>query len=362
MQALSRSGKELLSVSMACCLVLVPLPLGEALAQAQQGQHSTESPPQSVDVPQQETNPELPETANATAPPVNYLIGPEDLLNIDVFNVPELSRLVVRVGNDGSITLPLLGQVRATGFTTEQLRNELQSDWGETYLQNPQVTVFVQEFHARPASVIGAVDRPGLYYLAARRTLIEVLSMAGGLAKRTNDAPGRTVLVTRRDGFGDVQLVDGMRLVTPEKLEINLRKLLYSHEDALNIEIKPFDTVSVTRADIVYVVGEVKKPGGFLLQDQEKVTVLQALALAEGLTGTAGRKSAKIIHRSEDGSRTEIPIDLSKVLKGKSRDLELAANDVLFVPTSSGKAAAKRGLEAVVGTVSGVLIYRVGTH
>jgi polysaccharide export outer membrane protein len=343
-------------ISIGWALGVALLPWGGVWAQDRQDQQPAEPSPQPVASSPQEksaVNQDLGDKTNLSA---DYVIGPEDLLDVEVFNVPELTK-TVRVTNDGIISLPLLGRLQAAGLTTAELRKKLEAKWAETYLENPQVTVFVREFRARPVSVIGAVDKPGLYYLAASRTLIEVLSMAGGLAKRMNDAPGRAVLVTRRVGFGDQQLVDGMSLLAPDKLEINLRKLLYSHEDALNIDIKPFDTVSVTRADIVYVVGEVRKPGGFVLQDQEKLTVLQALALAEGLTGIAARRSAKIIHRSEDGSRTEVPVNLSKVLKGKSQDLELAANDILFVPGSSGKAAAKRGAEAAIGTISGLLVY-----
>lgn len=287
----------------------------------------------------------------------DYVIGPEDVLDIDVFNVPELTK-TVRVANDGTISLALLGHVQAAGCTTEQLRKELERRWGQSYLENPQVTVFVREFHAQPVSVIGAVERPGIYELKGPRTLIEILSMAGGLAK-LGTAPGRTIVVTRRGGFGEeLQLVAGMNLVGADKVEINLQRLLYSREAGLNIDIRPFDTVSVSRADIVYVVGDVKRPGGFVLADRENLTVLQALALAEGLNGTASKRQARIIRRSADGSRTEIPVDLTRVLNGKSQDLELAANDVLFVPVSAGKAAARRGAEAVLGTLSGILIYR----
>lgn len=287
----------------------------------------------------------------------DYVIGPEDVLDIDVFNVPELTK-TVRVANDGTISLALLGHVQAAGCTTEQLRKELERRWGQSYLENPQVTVFVREFHAQPVSVIGAVERPGIYELKGPRTLIEILSMAGGLAK-VGTAPGRTIVVTRRGGFGEeLQLVEGMNLAGADKVEINLQRLLYSREAGLNIDIKPFDTVSVSRADIVYVVGDVKRPGGFVLADRENLTVLQALALAEGLNGTASKRQARIIRRNADGSRTEIPVDLTKVLNGKSQDLELAANDILFVPVSAGKAAAKRGAEAAIATVSGLLIWR----
>jgi polysaccharide export outer membrane protein len=301
-------------------------------------------------------------TPDNSAPPqrlsTDYVIGPEDVLDIDVFNVQELSNKTVRVANDGTISLALLGHVQAAGFTTQQLRKELERRWGQSYLENPQVTVFVKEFHAQPVSVIGAVDKPGMYELKGPRTLIEILSMAGGLAK-LGTAPGRTIVVTRRSGFGEeLQPVEGMNLVGADKVEINLRRLLYSREPGLNIEIRPFDTVSVSRADIVYVVGDVKKAGGFVLADRENVTVLQALALAEGLNGTAAKRRARIIRRGANGSRTEIPVDLTKILNGKSQDVELAANDVLFVPVSGGKAAARRGVEAMLGTISGILIYR----
>jgi len=363
---LNRLSKRLLGICLACTLGLILLPVSRVFSQGQQSQQPTEPSvqPKAPDLqedgsalPAQETKAEAPEAPGAPAPPTDYVIGPEDVLGIDVFDVPELSKLVARVANDGSITVPLLGQVHASGLTTQQLREELQSEWGKTYLQNPQVTLFVQEFHARPVSVIGAVDKPGLYYLMGPRTLVEVLALAGGLAK-LGTAPGRTLIVTRRDGFEDVQPSEGLRQVAPDKVEININRLLYSRESGLNIPILPFDTISISKADIVYVVGDVKRNGGFVLQDQEKITVLQALALAQGLGGTASKGHAMIIRRSPGGSRTEVPLNLGKILKGKSQDVEMAANDILFVPTSTGKAAAKRGAETAISTISGILIYR----
>lgn len=286
----------------------------------------------------------------------DYVLGPEDVLDVEVFNVPELTK-TVRVANDGTISLALLGRIRAAGLTAEQLRAELERRWGKTYLQNPQVAIFIREFHAQPVSVIGAVERPGVYELKGPRTLVEVLSMAGGLAK-TGTAAGRTLVLTRMGGFGEeLEPVEGMSVLGVDKIEINLQRLLYARDERLNVQVRPYDTISVSRADIVYVVGDVKKPGGFVLADRENLTVLQALALAEGLNGTASKRQARIIRRGANGSRTEIPVDLTKILNGKAQDLELAANDVLFVPVSTGKAAAKRGAEAVLGTISGLLIY-----
>jgi polysaccharide export outer membrane protein len=293
--------------------------------------------------------------ASTTVDP-NYTLGPEDVISIDVFNLPELSK-TVRVANDGLIALPLIGRVQAAGLTAEQLRQELAEKWGENYLQDPQVTVFVNEFKAKPVSVIGAVERPGLYTLTGRRTLIEVLSMAGGFGKRTTSPAGRTVLVTRKSGFKDLQPVDGMHVRGPDQIEIDLNRLLYTKDEALNIQIKPLDIISVSKADVVYVTGAVKRPGGFVLEDRPNMTVLQAIAMAEGFTATAAKKSARILRTNQNGSKTEVPVDLGKIISGKAQDTTLAANDILFVPDSKKKIAATRATDTAIYTLSGLLIW-----
>jgi polysaccharide export outer membrane protein len=288
----------------------------------------------------------------------NYVLGPEDVITIDVLNVPELSKTTVRVANDGTISLPLIGRVQAAGLTTEQLRKELADKWGENYLQDPQVTVFIQQFRALPVSVIGAVEKPGLYPLTGRRTLIEMLSMAGGFGKKGTSAAGRTVLVTRTSGFGDLQMVEGMHVRGPHQIEIDLNRLLYTKDEALNIEMKPRDIVSVSKAEVVYVAGAVKRPGGFVLEDRPTMTVLQAVAMAEGFTATASRKSARILRTNQDGSKAEVPINLGKVIKGKAQDVTLAANDVLYVPDSKKKVAGQRAVDTAIATFSGWLVWR----
>jgi polysaccharide export outer membrane protein len=287
----------------------------------------------------------------------NYVLGPEDVIKIDVFNLPELSK-TVRVANDGLITLPLIGRMQAAGLTAEQLREELAQKWGENYLQDPQVTVFINEFKAKPVSLIGAVEKPGLYALAGRRTLIEMLSMAGGFGKKNTSPAGRTVLVTRKSGFKDLQPVEGMHVRGPDQIEVDLNRLLYTRDEALNIEMKPGDTVSVSKADVVYVVGAVKRPGGFVLEDRPTMSVLQAIAMAEGFTGTAAKKAARILRTNQDGSQTEVPVNLGKIIKGKAADVTLASNDILIVPDSKQKIASSRAAEAAIGTFSGWLIWR----
>jgi polysaccharide export outer membrane protein len=345
-------------VLIAVWMGLVFWPSGRLVAQDQRALPLVEPASQAADSPRQELNPAVAATRQPTTRSADYVLGSEDVLNIGVFDVPELSNLVVRIANDGSITLPLIGRVQAAGLTPTQLRTELETDWGKSYLRNPQVTVFLQEFHARPVSVIGAVEKPGLYPLTAPRTLVEMLSLAGGLAKRSTAAAGRFVYVTRKGGFDNLPSVQGLRQVAPDKIEIDLRRLLYSHEDALNVEIKPLDIISVSKADIIYVGGEgVRKAGAFVLEDRDNVTVLQALAMAEGLTPNAAKSDARIIRTDPDGSRTMIPVNLKKVLKGRAPDLALTANDILFVPNSAQRALLKGGATTVVSTLSWLLVY-----
>jgi polysaccharide export outer membrane protein len=145
----------------------------------------------------------------------------------------------------------------------------------------------------------------------------------------------------------------------PEIVEVNLKSLLESDDPAFNIPVHPGDIVKVTRAGIVYVGGEVKKPGGFVLRRNENITVLQALALAEGLTRTSLKSQARIIRTDQStNKRIEIPLDLGKILASKTPDPLLQPKDIIFVPDSSAKSAFYRGAEAVVSTATGVAIYR----
>jgi len=143
-----------------------------------------------------------------------------------------------------------------------------------------------------------------------------------------------------------------------DTVSVNLKDLLQSGDVRSNVPIYPGDIVKVARAGIVYVVGEVKKPGGFVLRNNESLSVLQALALAEGLSRTAAKSHARIIRTDSEGRRREVPINLDKVLAGKAADPFLEPNDVVFIPNSAARSAFFRGLEATVGTLSGLVIYR----
>jgi polysaccharide export outer membrane protein len=149
-----------------------------------------------------------------------------------------------------------------------------------------------------------------------------------------------------------------MHVRGPDQIEIDLNRLLYTRDEALNIEMKPLDIISVSKADVVYVAGAVRRPGGFVLEDRPTMTVLQAIVMAEGFTPTSAKKSARILRTNQDGSRTEVPINLAKIVSGKAQDTTLAANDILFVPDSKQKVVAQRAIDASVSTFTGWLIWK----
>lgn len=289
------------------------------------------------------------------AAPGDYRIGPYDLLDISVFEAPELNR-TVRVSAGGEVSLPLLGGVQAAGLTPQELERVLQELLRRRYMKDPHVSVFVREMESHPVSVFGAVTKPGVYQIRGTRTLIEVLSLAQGLAEDAGD----TVLVLRGRPSASPAAGEeaGEDAAVGENVSINLKDLLQSGDARYNVPVHPGDIVKVARAGVVYVVGEVKKPGGFVLRHNENISVLQALALAEGLSRTAAKSHARIIRTDTEGRRSEVAINLDKVLAGKAADPFLEPNDIVFVPNSAARSAFYRGLEATVGTLSGLIIYR----
>ncbi len=303
----------------------------------------------------------------ATIPALDYRLGPEDLIEVAVFEASELGA-AARISTTGSVTLPLLGPVHVSGLTPRQFElvlEELLRQRG--YMHNPHATVSVREMRSHGVSVIGAVEKPGVYQLQGSKTLIEVLSLASGLAEEAGD----TVLVARRASAPapppsietpdaparDPAVLPG-GLQETKVLSVDLRQLLYSGDAALNVPIFPGDIVKVSQAGIVYVVGDVKKPGGFRLKNNESITVLQAIALAEGMNRTAAQTRARIIRTEADGQRRELPLNLARLLGGRSPDPLLQPKDIVFVPSSAGKTAAYRGMESVLQIVSGVVIFR----
>lgn len=284
-------------------------------------------------------------------------IGPEDLLNISVFEAPEMNS-TARVSASGEISLPLLGAVHAAGLTPSELESVLKARLRGAYLKDPHVGVFVQELQSHPISVVGAVKVPGVFQIRGEKPVIEVLSMAQGLA----DDAGDTVLIVRGGEFagpGNSNAASFPSQSNGAIEEIDLKKLLDSADSSWNLPVRPGDIVKVPRAGIVYVVGEVQKPGGFVLQNNESISVLQALALAQGPTHTSAIGRSRLIRTDPvTGKRTEIPMNLGRILAGKAPDAFLQPKDIVFVPNSAGKTVFYRGSEAALQTAAGVAIYR----
>ena len=303
----------------------------------------------------------------------DYRIGPQDLLEISVFEAPELN-CTVRVSASGEISLPLLGAVQAAGATPKALEFVLQELLRRSYMKDPHVSVFMKELRSHPVSVFGAVKKPGVFQIDGPKSLVEILSMAEGLAEDAGD----TVIVMRGAGMPGAApsaLNDPPAEIKPQSaaagapsttekksdgnaVETNLKNLLESGDPRYNVIVYPGDVVKVARAGVVYVEGEVKKPGGFMLKTNENISVLQAVALAEGLTRTAAKGRARIMRTDEaTGARTEIPINLDKILAGGVTDPILRPKDIVFVPNSTGKSAFYNSTQAAV-SIGSAAVYR----
>jgi polysaccharide biosynthesis/export protein len=323
--------------------------------QAAYGQTSEET--------RQQTNEKIQQLATlAGARPVDSPIGSGDLLHIDVFDVPELSR-DVRVGDGGDVSYPLVpGKIQAAGLTPFELQVKIEQLLVENGLvSHPQVSVFVKEQNSQPVSIVGAVQHTMVYQVIRPTTLLEVLSAAGGI---TDDA-GSVVVITR-PARADAPRTQAISATDdPDKnqqiITIRLQDLLESGNSVFNISVFGGDVVSVPRAGIVYVLGlGVSQPGGYVLQSHgEQVTVLKAVALAHGLTGFAKADSAIIMRLNPDtGTRDQIPVHIKAIEDHKIDDVPMKSNDVLYIPDSKGLKVLARGAEAALGVGSGIAIYR----
>jgi polysaccharide export outer membrane protein len=285
-----------------------------------------------------------------------YVLGPQDSLNIRVIDMEEIGDDPYPIDLRGYITLPRIGRVHASGLTVEQLQTMLTAKFKE-YLQEPVVNISVAEFHSQPVSILGAVETPGVHQILGNKTLFEVISEAGGL----KDDAGNTITITRKITNGSLPLPNAVTDPSGRYsiADLNIRSVMSAKNPQDNIPVKPYDVITVPKADLIYVVGAVKRPGGFPLQERANMTVLEALSLSQGLDRGASSNKAKILRTDEaTHARVEIPIDIKNILNGKISDQPLMANDILFIPSSTAKLATYRALEALVQTGSGIAIYR----
>jgi len=266
-------------------------------------------------------------------------LGPGDLVEVSVYNIPELTTKA-RISNNGDLYLPLIDYIHVADLTQEEAQELLEKRYADGgFVNNPHVTVFVAEYSSGAISLLGEVARPGPYPMIGERRLYDIFSTAGGLTEKA----GKTVVITHRNDVEHpvtVHLADNMAQ-TPQT----------------NIPIQQGDTIVVQRAGVVYVVGDVGRPSGFLM-DNDNLTVLRAIALAGGTTRTAKLSGAKLLRKTPDGVQ-ETTIELNKILRAKAPDIAMKADDVLFVPSSAGKVAAYRGTEAIMQTASALSIMAI---
>jgi polysaccharide biosynthesis/export protein len=262
--------------------------------------------------------------------------GPGDLLEVSVYGVPELTTKA-RISSAGDVYLPLIDYVHLEGLTPQEAQGIIEkrlADGG--YVKNPHVQIYINEYASQAVSVLGEVTRPGPVTIMGERRLYDVISAAGGLT----DKAGRNVTIAHRS--------------TPDKpATIHLAEGLAQTAES-NVPVKPGDTIVIQRAGIVYVVGDVNRPSGFLI-DNANLTVLKLVALAGGTTRTAKLNGSKILRKTPDGIK-ETRIPLKKILQAKAPDVPLQADDILFVPGSAAKAAAYRGTESVLQAATALSI------
>ncbi|PSH03956.1 MAG: polysaccharide export protein [Acidobacteria bacterium] len=274
--------------------------------------------------------------ASPTQPSSDLLIGSGDLIQVSVEGAPDYSR-DVRVSRDGEIILPLIGKVKVGGLTLQQAQELIAARLREgKYFNDPQVTLFGKEYATQGISVLGEVTKPGIYPLLGTHTLFDAISAAGGVTPKA----GKKVMILRR-GTTEAEVVE---------MPIGVRDWSQS-----NVAVQPGDTVMVSKAGIVYVVGDVKLPGGYVMENS-KLTVLQAVALAQGTNPTAALSKVKLIRKTPKGQK-ETLIALNKIYSAQIPDVNLEPEDILFIPNSSVKSGFRKALEMGLSTASGVAIY-----
>jgi polysaccharide biosynthesis/export protein len=283
------------------------------------------------------TGMDIPQTSPTTQ------VSEGDLLDIVIFDTPELSGRF-RVNLKGDILLPLAGTLHVAGLTIAEITDAVSQRYKDAkILVAPEVTVFVAEFTRRTITITGEVRLPGVYPIAAPRMLTDTLAMAGGL----NDSASRTVsIVHAADPKQIIHVTLNIGAQTPESIQEG------------RMEILPGDSIFVARSGVVYLVGELARPGGYQVEHNNRLTLLEAVALAGGLTRTAKASQSRLIRRSATG-REEMRVDLQKVLYGGGPDMLLTDGDIVFVPTSIRKEYTQQVIAGAIGAATSYGIFRI---
>lgn len=277
----------------------------------------------------------------------DYKIGPEDLLEISVFEDEKLNK-TVRVSSQGNINLPLLGVLRAKGLTSGELEREIRDLLAEKYMKDPHVSVFIREYRNQRISVMGAITKPGVYDFTGPKTVLDLLAMAGGL----RDDAGQLLFVIRPpppDAPKKEADPNGRRHQT---FVVSLEDLLIKGDPRMNLPLQHNDVVNIPPAGKVFVGGEVGSPGGFAIT--KRMTVSQAITMAGGLTARASGEQTRIFRYSGDNNEKEvITIDVYAIQKGEAKDPYVKENDIIFVPKSGAKVVLLEFWDLLKGRIPG---------
>ncbi|HLK67801.1 MAG TPA: polysaccharide biosynthesis/export family protein [Bryobacteraceae bacterium] len=286
-----------------------------------------------------------------------YILGANDQINVEVVELPEFSGRTYRIDADGSVSLPLVGRVRAAGLTLAQFQDAVEKQL-HSQVKNPHVVTGLVEVRSQPVSVMGQVNTPGTEMLQGNKTLFDVLAMAGGLKPDAGDV----IKITRQKEEGPLNLKNAAADETTGSVtaSVSVRDVVDLRDPSANILMRPHDSISVPRAQVVYVIGNVKKAGGFALSQNKQISALEALSLAEGMAPNAAPKSARIsrLVPGDSINREQIKVDLKAILAGKQKDIPMQPDDILYVPDNSARRTTGKILETGLATVSGLVIWR----
>lgn len=304
----------------------------------------------------QDSNPVADDKAGSQSAFSSVTLGPGDEITLGAPDIEELDKRVLRVQADGTVNVPEVGRLKAEGLTPGKFQKVL-VDALATQFRNPQISFTSIDVKSKPVSILGALNHPGVQQADGDRTLLEMLSLAGGLRA---DA-GPIIKVTRDSADGQSPFPPGIRPTFTDghiTAQLSVSSLFSGKNPAENIRILPGDVITVPKEKLVYVIGDVKRAGGFPIGETDDFTVLKAVSMAEGLDSFADTAHARILRTGSNGRRTGEEIDLKKLLAGKTEDVRLRANDILFIPNSATKKWTTRAIEASVSAGIGYAIWR----
>jgi polysaccharide biosynthesis/export protein len=327
----------------------VPLSLDDMMHQNASGE-----PRQS---PTQKINDRLTSLKEAAHQARDYTLGPGDVVEVNVIGVTALEGKVFALDSHGNVSLPYIGEVTLRDMTTKQAESRIKFLFEVSLVVNPEVSVRIKNYRSQSFYAFGSVNKPGQNQLTGEAFLLDALTMAGGLSERA----GRIIQIHHN---APVTPGSEIAVPSPEKdaVEIDLDELLEKGDMRLNVRIQPGDVISVPERheEFFYVLGDVPKPGAYLIRKDERVTLSKAIATAGGFLPTASGKKTTIMRPNQDGvSATQIQVDAVAVIKGQGQDREIAGNDIVLVPGSTSKTLSRNFMSGITSLVTSFLFFGI---